>query len=128
MKCPECDGRMIEQTTMGVTVDQCEECGGVWFNQGELRPYLQRLRSSKEHSVPSDAELQLAEIGEATLCPECGRPSFRTGVYRRQKFSVCGSCRGIFLSESSIRRLLDDSQTKRLEELQLDDFLWMLDV
>jgi hypothetical protein len=35
-KCPRCGADLVELEHHGVKIDQCEECGGVWLDKGEL--------------------------------------------------------------------------------------------
>ena len=57
MKCPRCDGRLLEAKIAGVTIDTCDKCGGVWLDTGELAElttkkdpagWFQRLWGGKE--------------------------------------------------------------------------------
>ena len=36
MKCPRCDGSLMESKVEEVTIDSCEKCGGLWLDSGEL--------------------------------------------------------------------------------------------
>ena len=36
MKCPKCGGDLKERTHGSVTVDECEDCHGMWLDAGEL--------------------------------------------------------------------------------------------
>jgi ribosomal protein L37AE/L43A len=36
MKCPKCDGNMMETNFENVKIDVCENCSGVWLDAGEL--------------------------------------------------------------------------------------------
>jgi uncharacterized protein len=36
MRCPRCDGSLIESAVDEVSIDTCEKCGGVWLDSGEL--------------------------------------------------------------------------------------------
>src|SRR5688500_6858051 len=36
MKCPRCDGSLLETKVEGVAIDTCDKCGGVWLDSGEL--------------------------------------------------------------------------------------------
>jgi hypothetical protein len=35
-KCPRCAGNLKEQHVEDVKIDECEDCGGVWLDRGEL--------------------------------------------------------------------------------------------
>ncbi len=36
MKCPKCDGNLVESNYENVKIDVCENCSGVWLDAGEL--------------------------------------------------------------------------------------------
>ena len=36
MMCPRCDGSLNESKFEEVTIDICDNCGGVWLDSGEL--------------------------------------------------------------------------------------------
>jgi uncharacterized protein len=36
MQCPRCDGSLKENMFEDVTIDICDNCGGVWLDSGEL--------------------------------------------------------------------------------------------
>lgn len=36
MSCPRCAGTLQESKFHGVSIDTCENCGGVWLDSGEL--------------------------------------------------------------------------------------------
>jgi Zn-finger nucleic acid-binding protein len=36
MRCPRCDGNLVESKVDEVSIDTCEKCGGVWLDSGEL--------------------------------------------------------------------------------------------
>jgi len=42
MKCVKCDGRLVTVRVDDVDVDQCDRCGGVWFDAHELERVLGR--------------------------------------------------------------------------------------
>jgi hypothetical protein len=42
MKCPKCGGDLHEQAFHGVSVDRCGECGGVWFDAGEVESLVEK--------------------------------------------------------------------------------------
>ncbi len=35
-KCPRCGGALKEQHVEDVKIDECQDCGGVWLDRGEL--------------------------------------------------------------------------------------------
>ncbi len=69
MKCIKCDG-MLHLVRVGeVEVDQCDGCGGIWFDSGELRKILDQkdveaLRAMKARA-PKESDTKRAS------CPRC---------------------------------------------------------
>lgn len=45
MRCPKCGGQLKETDFQHVKIDQCEDCGGIWLDKGELE-MLQHLDQS----------------------------------------------------------------------------------
>lgn len=56
MRCPRCGMVLVERTRVGVTVDVCGRCRGVWLDRGELEKILAALREGEQ-----DRALLLAE-------------------------------------------------------------------
>jgi uncharacterized protein len=42
LKCPRCDGRLIETTLEDVKIDRCGSCMGIWLDAGELEQLTRR--------------------------------------------------------------------------------------
>ena len=36
LKCPKCDGKLVDITFENVEIDLCDKCGGAWLDAGEL--------------------------------------------------------------------------------------------
>lgn len=36
LKCPKCEGNLVESDFEGVKIDVCNKCHGVWLDAGEL--------------------------------------------------------------------------------------------
>ena len=42
MRCPRCDGNLVESKVDEVSIDTCDKCGGVWLDSGELEQLTKR--------------------------------------------------------------------------------------
>lgn len=42
MSCPKCLGKFAKHRFMGLELDRCESCEGIWLNRGELAEILRR--------------------------------------------------------------------------------------
>jgi len=51
MRCPRCGTVLVERTRVGVAVDVCDRCRGVWLDRGELEKILAALRKGEQESA-----------------------------------------------------------------------------
>jgi uncharacterized protein len=56
MRCPRCAMELVERTRVGVAVDICGRCRGVWFDRGELEKVLAALREGEQERALWQAE------------------------------------------------------------------------
>jgi hypothetical protein len=40
LKCPKCGGQMEEENLVGILIDRCVSCNGLYFDSGELETLL----------------------------------------------------------------------------------------
>ncbi len=50
LKCPKCAGNLHELLFRGVEIDKCDDCNGVWLDDGEL----EKLAGSEEGNIIRD--------------------------------------------------------------------------
>lgn len=93
----------------GVRIDLCSSCCGIWFDLGEVALYLRRMRSSSSIQVPKDACFQVSCSGRGRDCPACSGRTLRAGATSRVPFLVCSACRGVFLPQSTVLGVLENS-------------------
>lgn len=43
MQCPRCDSPLAERCRVGIPVNVCPRCGGVWLDRGKLAQLVARL-------------------------------------------------------------------------------------
>lgn len=41
MHCPKCNGDMYSQRRGSVTIDECQKCGGIFLDRGELERMME---------------------------------------------------------------------------------------
>lgn len=46
MRCPRCDGKLVETDYEHIKIDVCDQCSGVWFDAGELAQVVDRNENS----------------------------------------------------------------------------------
>mgnify|MGYP002386185948 CR=1 FL=1 len=42
LKCPKCDGNLVEAVYENITIDACNKCQGVWLDAGELTQIIKK--------------------------------------------------------------------------------------
>jgi len=42
MKCPKCDGNLVETNYENIKIDVCNNCTGVWLDAGELAQIVEK--------------------------------------------------------------------------------------
>jgi hypothetical protein len=42
LKCPKCDGTLVETRFENVLIDTCDKCQGIWLDAGEIQSLTQR--------------------------------------------------------------------------------------
>ena len=75
MDCPKCKGEMQEHTTRTlqgeVAIDRCNDCGGLWFDNGEAEALKDDWMSEFLDSGDPTVGKTFNENTEAN-CPRCG--------------------------------------------------------
>jgi Zn-finger nucleic acid-binding protein len=107
MKCPAC-GRELSQVVAGdVTIDACKEgCGGLWFDQLELRRFDEPSETAGEVllDIHRKEGVQIDQ-GPRRKCPKCKTvPMMRHffSVKRQVQVDECPKCGGYWLDPGEL--------------------------
>jgi len=111
---------MRPYTYLGVTVDVCPACGGIWFEEGELRRVMHvdpvALTSLEDRVVP---EIQAGEAGETERrCPDCGAVlhPYRYLYNSPIQLDACEQCSGMWVDDGELRKMAQWIQAPLTEE------------
>lgn len=110
MNCPRCKSSLQEETikdiNVSIQVDCCIDCGGKWFDKGEL---------AKVEGLIEPTILEIRKIPNKTdqltplQCPSCDSKHFMQKVeHRRDKkviIDYCTSCKGIWLDKGELEAI-----------------------
>ena len=99
LHCPECSTTLVEELHLGIHLDRCPECRGLWFDSGELDSY--RMRVTGEGTLPM---LKFARDMDqpSCPCPRCRQRTLVIGDLGEYPLHRCGNCRGVFVPSYSI--------------------------
>jgi len=107
MKCPACANEMATQN-FGVNVEVCDNCKGMWFEQGELRMMDENnegLGAALEAALRSP-RANLGQRGDLT-CPKCGISMHQHRYKRNEQVNIdeCYKCGGMFLDSGELTEI-----------------------
>jgi Zn-finger nucleic acid-binding protein len=109
--CPDCGQPLSREVFMGVQIDTCTACAGIWFDNGELRRLMQAhphaLLALEEHIVPTAERNRVAP--SRRLCPVCHIPLFRFLYHYDSpvELDTCESCSGVWVEDGELRAIQD---------------------
>ncbi|MFT3776283.1 MAG: zf-TFIIB domain-containing protein [Minicystis sp.] len=121
MRCVKCEGKLVMVRVDDVDVDQCDRCGGIWFDAHELERVLRRKRGHLtaliKHGTPRPGD-----DDRRGHCPRCGGDGYLVQLASptsRIHIDTCAICGGKWLdggeldvlgrttARSMLRRVLD---------------------
>ena len=113
MICPRCVTHTLKavDTTAGPTLDFCGTCGGVWFDEGELKAFL-NWKISPEW-LPRDVDL--------TQCPRCETNTLGGFVFGKDGplLDGCSTCSGVWFDKgevTALKKLSPNARTTKVKD------------
>jgi Zn-finger nucleic acid-binding protein len=102
--CPGCRSELWPEKVVGLRLDRCAGCGGLWFDEGELASFAGELGHGalKETSV---RHVFKATGDGPRPCPRCAAPALRGGTAGAVEVDLCDGCGGFFLGKDSLGKL-----------------------
>ncbi len=108
MQCPECDIELAEVVRLGIHLDLCAGCRGIWFDAGELETYRQRVVGGRVLSVLA---FERNPDSAPCTCPGCGQHTLFVGKLGNLPLDQCSTCRGVFVPATTIDTFKPRSST-----------------
>ena len=110
MICPVCNKDALTVEYENIELDYCPNCGGVWFDAGELDLLLEAAGLGNERSfLQSVANSPEVKTGENKLrCPVCRRKMKKVMMEEHQKIvtDICIGEHGIWFDGGEIAALV----------------------
>jgi Zn-finger nucleic acid-binding protein len=107
-KCPQCQTTMKIQLVDGVELDVCPNCGGIWFNDEELRTMLKASANAIQDLERVVPHLVQKPMGMSMmLCPD---HQLRLDMFHYMYTSPavlhpCPKCGGFFIAAEELPKL-----------------------
>lgn len=114
MHCPHCRAELKTYPYHHFTVDFCPTCGGLWFDPGEMREYIQLCLQDNPNLCKEKINLQqtVANINRlpepAYLCPHCHISMEKVNYSYDSNVIIdkCPKCCGIWVHRGEIERIV----------------------
>ena len=123
--CPRTRTPLKKVTLDGITLDISEACGGVWFDNFELRKFADVEDSAGDALVELLEPYYCAEIDheERLSCPRCDGIVLMRSFYSPKmqvEIDTCPSCGGVWLDPGDLGRMraLFGSEEEREQYVQ----------
>ncbi len=114
--CPVCQIELKPQVHLGVTIDVCPACAGIWFDEGELT----RLNQLDDAILPRIDSLYQPQVTSydppwERLCPNCREPlrSYNYLYTSNIRLDTCERCGGVWVDNGELEvmhRVLQDAR------------------
>lgn len=111
MQCPK-DGTTLEtRNYLGIEVDACPTCNGMWLDQDEL----DQLEDQAYDQDAWKGSLMLDSSPTEYKCPHCGNQLrvFRYRMYHSLEIDYCDQGHGFWLDENEEQRVLQLMETRK---------------
>ncbi len=114
MKCPRDGTELARVEILGLELDKCHQCDGIWCDPGEL----ERLRDAKVEDIEEaleskygDPEYKEGDIDAHMRCPRCGDARMMEQFYtyvNPVKVDRCERCHGIWVDDGELNAIVGE--------------------
>jgi len=110
---------MITLELADVEIDHCTECGGIWFDAGELELLLGEPEKAKQ--LLDSFKVDSTSPEKLRKCPICDRKLQKVIVGSGQPKLLIDKCRtgdGLWLDKGELQNILDRAQLDKDNKIQ----------
>ena len=116
MKCPR-DGTILSKVhVLGVELDKCHKCDGIWFDHGELEQIRDTATPGVEEYIEQkygNPEFEADMVDGYMVCPSCDGKlmEFNYSWFKPVKVDTCQGCNGVWLDKGELATITEQKQT-----------------
>jgi uncharacterized protein len=131
MKCPVCSNTLTEIQAGDVLVDVCKcGCGGVWFDQGELKKFDEPHELDGEMIINTERDVnKKIDFDAVRYCPRCEDEAMCKRYYdllNQVEVDQCLHCSGIWLDVGELATIRSQYETEAQRIAAADAYLGSL--
>lgn len=121
MICPKCENKMNASTYRDVEYDQCQFCGGLWFDALEAEELVEERRASDIDTGNKRTGVELNKKRNIN-CPKCSTQMQRVHDIQNPHIQLesCPSCYGTFFDAGEFKDFCKETGTEPCEENFMD--------
>ncbi|HPD17902.1 MAG TPA: zf-TFIIB domain-containing protein [Planctomycetota bacterium] len=122
MNCPRDGAALARVKLLGLDLDKCHQCDGIWLDRGEL----ERLRDAKVSGVEEALEkkygnpqVQDGAVSAHMRCPRCKDARLLRYTYtylNPVSIDRCERCHGVWVDDGELDAILGEKQ--KLDEMK----------
>lgn len=105
MDCPECGSPLSREQHLGIQLDVCDRCQGIWFDHGELKAYWSESKSVDGPPPVDPAGFEADPECTRLACPRCATQTLAARRVDVFNGGPCSACLGVWLGRAEIGRL-----------------------
>jgi Zn-finger nucleic acid-binding protein len=109
MNCPRCNAELVIEDHMGIEVDKCHGCGGMWLDHEELDELEDKVYDQDELKGTTIYRTHPSNMN----CPKCGKQMKRFNYrFYDLELDYCDEEHGFWLDEGEEQRVLEIMKEK----------------
>ena len=108
MLCPECCDEMLVLELDGVEIDCCDECHGIWLDEGELELITGNDYESDLPFLKALTEKNTVKSKGKRKCPVCGKPMLLVDIPLDPVIEIdrCPSNHGLWFDKGELEQIV----------------------
>lgn len=112
MLCPECNDEMLILELDGVEIDCCDECRGIWLDEGELELIIE---ADKDSDLPVIKALTAPDAVKAKgrrKCPVCNKKMLLVDIPLNPVVEIdrCPNNHGLWFDKGELEQIISNAK------------------
>jgi Zn-finger nucleic acid-binding protein len=120
LDCPNDGMRLQRRNIQGTTIDFCEHCGGVYFDQGEIETLIEKGVNETQFNTTQVPSFSGYATPGTNICPRCHgtfEKITKTSDGRNASIYACKECKGIWVNKG-IYQIIKEKRIDQDKEQQ----------